>query len=85
MTDIEKAQYKNLRTAFGMLADTILGVGYYNNSMDVYACDLETCQDIVEQYNRKVFKQVRNPFTYDICKQITQESILSAFDEEITR
>jgi hypothetical protein len=84
MTDmqIQMAQYKNLRKAFDLLVSAILGGGYYNNSLDVYNCDLECCQDIVNEYNRKIFKQVENPFTDDVCRQIIEESFLAVFADE---
>jgi hypothetical protein len=77
MDDIEKMQYKNLRTGFHILVKSILGEGYYNMSSDVYGCDLQCCSDIIDAYNSKVFKQVKNPFTSDMCDLITKNSINS--------
>jgi hypothetical protein len=62
MNDIDEAQYRNLRTGFKILVETILGSGYYNMAADVYNSDLMCCSDIIDEYNRKIFKQVKNPF-----------------------
>ena len=39
-------QYDNLRKHFQHLVEYILGKGYYNTGMDVYTCDILTCEDL---------------------------------------
>jgi hypothetical protein len=58
-----------------LLVDTILGEDYYNLAMDEYHCCMLCCADIVDAYNAKFFKKVKNPFTYDKCEEIIDSSI----------
>ena len=82
MKDIQLMQYRNLRKGFRLLVETILGKDYCNMSMDVYGCDLECCADIVDAYNSKMFRKVSNPFTYETCTKIIDESIESVKQED---
>lgn len=45
--EIKLLQYANLRNRFGVLVEYALGKGYYNMAMDVYACDDQSCIDIM--------------------------------------
>lgn len=54
MDKIQEAQYQNLRKCFEEnLITPILGKGYYNMAMDVYACDEETTKDIQYAFYKK--------------------------------
>lgn len=44
---IKLSQYANLRNRFNVLVEYALGKEYYNMGMDVYACDDESCIDIM--------------------------------------
>ena len=77
MNDIELMQYRNLRAGFSLLIDSILGKDYYNMCMDTYHCDLECFSDIINAYNNKIFKKIKNPFTDKKCEEIIENSINS--------
>lgn len=80
MNDIEKMQYNNLREGFQLLVDTILGEDYYNTGMDLYTCDLLCCLDIINAYNHRKIKKVKNPFDENRINFIIEKSI---YEEKI--
>lgn len=48
-------QYSNLRYHFSKLVIDILGESYYNNGMDVYGCDEQTCLDLASELRPKSY------------------------------
>lgn len=59
MDEIEKLQYENLRKQFNKIIHELLGKCYYNMAMDVYKCD-EQCADDVIEYNNNLIKRLEN-------------------------
>lgn len=49
-------QYENLRKHFNKLVDDVLGVGYYNEGLDVYSCDEFTCRDLKTSFKKRWYK-----------------------------
>jgi hypothetical protein len=64
LSDIEQAQYRNLRYHFNKLIDEVLGPGYWNEGMDVYECDRITCEDIAYKAKRSVLEHLIDKWVY---------------------
>lgn len=57
---ITQLQYANLRKEHDRLIDHVLGSDYYNMGMDVYGCDTETVNDLIQVYdNLKSLNKVK--------------------------